>query len=149
MPVTVARMATGAAVLAMLAQAGCSNAASDLAPGDTDDMAPFAQIAPEDRLRLTGTEPFWGGEITGETLQWSTPDLPDGVAIPVTRFAGRGGLSFSGELEGAALDIAIVPGECSDGMSDRNYPFFAVVQIGSAVSEGCAWRDGVDDIGEP
>ena len=140
---------TAALAAFALAVAGCSDAVSDAAPGDTGDMEPFAAIAPADTLRLTGTEPFWGGTIAGDTLQWSTPELPDGIAVSVTRFAGRGGLSFSGELEGAALDISIVPGDCSDGMSDRTYPFFAVVQIGEETREGCAWREGVDALGEP
>lgn len=118
-------------------------------PGDSDDTQPYAGIAEDAVLKLTGTEPFWGATVAGDTLTWSTPGNIDGVVLPVTRFAGRGGVSFSAELDGATLDVAVTPGECSDGMSDRTYPFTATVQIGNAQRNGCAWREGVDELGEP
>ena len=118
-------------------------------PGDSDDTQPYAGIAEDAELRLTGTEPFWGATITDGKLTWSTPENIDGVTVPVERFAGRGGLSFSGEIEGSSLDVAVTPGDCSDGMSDRTYPFTATVQIGSTQYNGCAWREGEDELGEP
>lgn len=120
-------------------------------PGNADDTQPYSGIAEETVLELTGTEPFWNATITGGQMVWRTPEMPDGVSITVARFAGRGGLSFSGEMEGAALDIAVTPGDCSDGMSDRTYPFTATVQIGREQRNGCAWRVGFDEgmLGEP
>jgi uncharacterized membrane protein len=59
----------------------------------------------------------------------------------VSRFAGRGGLSFSGTLRAGDITVAITPGECSDGMSDRAYPFGATLQVDADVRQGCAWTD--------
>lgn len=139
--------AVTASVALLLAACGPGDNAN--VPGDTGDTSAYSGIAENDVLNLTGTEPFWGGTIVDETLTYATPDNQDGVAIALTRFAGRGGVSFSGELDGQALDLAITPAPCSDGMSDRAYPFAATLRIGSETREGCAWREGVDDLGGP
>ncbi len=101
----------------------------------------FDAIAADETVQFSGTEPFWGGEVTGSELRYSTPDNIDGVRIIVERFAGNNGLSFSGELNGQPFDLAVTPGECSDGMSDRSYPFVATLQIGEETRSGCAWTD--------
>ena len=110
-------------------------------PGDTANTEPYAGIAAEETVRFTGTEPFWGGEATGSTLTYSTPEDIDGTTIAVERFAGRNGLSLSGQLDGATFDMAITPGECSDGMSDRTYPFTVILQVRGEQRYGCAWTE--------
>lgn len=142
------RKAAIAAILGALSLAACQPGTEEGIPGDASDQQPYAGIAEGAIIRVAGTEPFWGGTITDGQLVWTTPEDIDGTRVPVERFAGRGGLSFSGELAGQAIDIAITPGACSDGMSDRSYPFNATVQIGSEQLSGCAWREGVDDPGE-
>jgi len=142
----------GAVLLLAACQAGDSPAAQGAgAPGDTDETAAYDGIAADAVLRFVGTEPFWGGNVTGETLLWSTPENTSenavGEQIAVTRFAGRGGLTFSGSLGGQPFDMAVTPGECSDGMSDRTYPFTTTVRLGAQQLNGCAWREG-DDLGE-
>ena len=97
-------------------------------------------------IRFAGTEPFWGGQVAGTSLTYTAPDNLDGSVITVERFAGRGGLSFSGRLDGRTFDLAITPGDCTDGMSDRTYPLVATLQLGSEQRNGCAWRDS-DDLG--
>ena len=37
-------------------------------PGDDSDTQPFSRIGAEETVHLTGTEPFWGGDIVGSTL---------------------------------------------------------------------------------
>ena len=98
-------------------------------------------IEPDETLRFTGTEPFWGGEVSGKSLTYSTPEDQDGTVIAVERFAGRGGISYSGLLEGADFEMVITPLECSDGMSDRTYPFTATLSIGEDKRNGCAWSE--------
>ena len=110
-------------------------------PGDTSETAPFSGIAADEALRFTGTEPFWGGEASGGTLTYSTPDDQDGTTIAVERFAGRGGISFSGTLAGAAFEMTVTPLACSDGMSDRTYPFTVTLEIGEDRRNGCAWSE--------
>ncbi|MFC3096807.1 COG3650 family protein [Alteraurantiacibacter palmitatis] len=124
-----------------LALAACSSQPDGQLPGNVQDDQPFSAIAPDEVIRLVGTEPFWGGEIAGDVLRWSTPENIDGQAISVERFAGRGGLSFSGTLDGGAIDIVVTPAPCSDGMSDRTYPFAVTVQKRAEQLNGCGWSD--------
>lgn len=117
------------------------NTQSTTGIGDTEDTRPYAGIGEEEVLHFTGTEPFWGGEVSGGTLTYSTPENIDGTQIAVERFAGRNGLSFSGTLEGAEFVMAVTPGACSDGMSDRTYPFTVTLQVRGEQRQGCAWTD--------
>ena len=135
--------------LALALLAGCHSgeaASGSGMPGSAEDTSPYHEIADDAVIRFVGTEPFWGGTVTGDQLTWSTPEI-EGEQIAVTRFAGRGGLNFSGTLTGQQFDLAVTPGQCSDGMSDRTYPFNATVKLGAQQLSGCAWREG-DDLGE-
>lgn len=134
---------SGALLLAACGQGGGANV-----PGDTEDDSAYAGIAEDAVIMLTGTEPFWGGTVERGTLTYTTPENIEGASTAVTRFAGRGGLSFSGQLDGRSLDLLVTPAECSDGMSDRTYPYVATLQLGSEQRNGCAWLEG-DDLGEP
>lgn len=127
--------------LAALALAACRPGGEASVPGDRSDARPFDAIGKDETLHFTGTEPFWGGTATGETLTWSTPENIDGTALAVRRFAGRGGLSFSGTLAESPFDMTVTPGECSDGMSDRTYPFVVTVRLGSETRSGCGWTE--------
>ncbi len=129
--------------------AACGSGSEGSVPGDSSDTTPFDEIAAADVLRLTGTEPFWGATIDGATMIYSTPDNIEGTAIAVSRFAGRGGVSFSGSLDGSPVDVLVTRGACSDQMSDREYPYNATLQIGDDLRIGCAWREGVDEVGIP
>jgi uncharacterized membrane protein len=116
-------------------------AADDAVPGDAEETAAYSEIAEDEVLRFTGTEPFWGGQVSGKSLTYSTPEDQDGTVISVERFAGRGGISYSGLLDGADFEMAITPLECSDGMSDRTYPFTVTLAIGEDKRNGCAWSE--------
>ena len=102
---------------------------------------PYDGIAADETVRFLGTEPFWGGETAGSTLTYDTPENPDGATITVERFAGNNGLSIAGDLESAPFDMVVTPGECSDGMSDRSYPFVVTLRIGEETRFGCAWTE--------
>ncbi len=105
------------------------------------DTQPYAGIAKDETLTLLGTEPFWNIEISGSSADYSSPEMPDGTPFEVERFAGNNGLGYSGELSGRAMQIAITPGECSDGMSDRSYPFTATVTWGDDTLYGCGFTN--------
>jgi uncharacterized membrane protein len=122
-------------------RAAAPAAAPGAAPGDTNDTAAYSGIGAAETIHFTGTEPFWGGESAGGTLIYSTPEDIEGTTIAVERFAGRGGLSLAGQLDGAPFDMAITPGDCSDGMSDRTYPFTVTLQVRGEQRQGCAWTD--------
>lgn len=134
--------------LRLAAMSALAFLANACAPSDSIDQSGevFAGISAAETVRLTGNEPFWGMEILAETdgehtARYSTPDNIEGTAFKVVRFAGNNGVGFSGELDGDAVQIAITPGDCGDGMSDRTYPFAATVALGDATLFGCAYTD--------
>ncbi|HWK42534.1 MAG TPA: hypothetical protein VNR60_11450 [Croceibacterium sp.] len=128
----------------MLVLTGCHSDSGDgtsSANIPAGDSHPYAEIAEAETLRFIGTEPFWGGQVANGSLLYTTPEDESGQTIKVERFAGRGGLSFNGELNGASLVMTATPSQCSDGMSDRTYPFAVVLKIGGETRNGCAWSD--------
>jgi len=139
---------------ALFALSACQQAANDegssTSPAATsdvtetqgaDDNRPFSGIAPTETLRFTGTEPFWGGTVAGDTVTYSTPENQAGEAIAVVRFAGRGGVSFTGTYSGGDFAMMVTPGSCSDGMSDRTYPFTVTLKLADETRRGCGWSD--------
>lgn len=110
--------------------------ASPIAEGSA---APFAAIGAEEAIRFTGTEPFWGGTVTGTRLLWQTPENIDGETLAVRRFAGNNGLAYTGTVGEQSFDMTITPGTCSDGMSDRAYPYTVTLKLGAEQRHGCAW----------
>ena len=145
------------ALLGLAALAGCNqaeppkdkvetivvtNAASSVpqsqVPGATPTPPPVPTpppTAPYQHMRATGTEPFWGMEVLPGQLRYSSPDLPDGVTFAAT---SADGLRFAGLMNGTAVTLVLAPGLCSDGMSDRRYPYSAVVTLGPQTLRGCA-----------
>lgn len=122
------------------AEAPSSGPSASIEP-TSGQSAPFAAIASDETIRFTGTEPFWGGTIRAGEMLYSTPENQEGQAIAVSRFAGNNGLGFSGSLDGRAVDLTVTPGSCSDGMSDRTYPFTVTLRLGEEQRSGCAWTD--------
>lgn len=124
-----------------VALAGCT----DL-PGEISrDTEPFDAIGEEALISAGGTEPFWNLAIAPEAggygAKYSTPDNLDGTQFALSRFAGNNGLGFSGEMEGKSVNLALTPGDCSDGMSDSVYPYTATLLLGDETLYGCAHTD--------
>ena len=122
-------------------RAALSGQSADAAIPDADSPEAYNGIGEDETLHFTGTEPFWGGEVVGTALTYTTPENPEGAKIAVERFAGRGGLSFGGALDGAEFEMTVTPLECSDGMSDRTYPFTVTLKIGEDLRNGCGWTE--------
>ncbi|GAA0755518.1 putative membrane protein [Erythromicrobium ramosum] len=121
--------------LLFAAAAACTPAADGIDPkGKT-----FDAVAPEEAVTLTGTEPFWTLAIAAGEGVWTTPENQPGTRFAVKRFAGNNGLGFSGELDSKPLTATLTPGECSDGMSDRRFPFVATIALGGETFEGCGY----------
>ena len=120
---------------------GCSET-----PGEISrDSTPFDAVADDAVISVGGTEPFWALVVTpaddGYEARYSSPELPEGETFPVSRFAGNNGLGFSGEWAGAPVVLALTPGECSDQMSDRTYPYTATLQLDEVTLFGCGHTD--------
>ena len=114
-------------------------------PGEVET---FDGIADDDVINLVGTEPFWSMEIKQGLLLYTTPVIP-GEPRYCRHFAGNNGLGISGELGSEALQIAVTPGECSDGMSDRTYPFTATVSLAEQQLNGCGYTSSTPFSGDP
>lgn len=115
--------------------AACSPAADGIDPAGKT----FDAVAPEEVVTLTGTEPFWNLVVDGQNGVWTTPDNQPGTPIVLARFAGNNGLSFTGTLDGKPITATLTPGECSDGMSDRRFPFVATIALGGEALAGCGY----------
>ena len=97
---------------------------------------------------LIGLEGVGGGTtsviVTPETAMdpkgvWTTPERQPGTMFTVSRFAGNGGLGFTGTLDGKPITATLTPGQCSDGMSDSRYPFVATIAFGGETFAGCGY----------
>ena len=105
------------------------------------DSQAYSGIGATEIIHFTGTEPFWAGQVAGQSLTYQTPEDQAGRQLTVERFAGQNGLSFSADLEGQPFVLAVTPGKCSDGMRDRAYPFTVTLQVKGEQRQGCAWTD--------
>ncbi len=108
----------------------------------------YAGVGADETVSLIGTEPFWGLTITGAQARYSTPDRVSGAQFTVSRFAGNNGLGFSGTLDDAPLTATLTPGQCSDGMSDRSYPFTATIVHAGMTMQGCGYTSAKPFTGE-
>lgn len=130
----------------LLAAAACT-------PTQTDGIDPkgetFDAVLEDDVITLTGTEPFWGLKIENGEGLWTTPENQPGTRFALTRFAGNNGLGFSGNLEGEPFTATLTPGECSDGMSDRSFPFVATIALGGETLKGCGYTESQPFTGDP
>lgn len=122
-------------------------------PAQPDGIDPegkaFDAVGAQESINLLGTEPFWALRVEGQEGLWTTPENQSGTRFAVTRFAGNGGLGLSGTLEGKPLTATLTPGECSDGMSDRRFPFVATIALGGETLRGCGYTQSQPFTGPP
>jgi uncharacterized membrane protein len=87
-------------------------------------------------MQAAGTEPFWGLKVTHEELVFSRPGQSDVRAPnPGPKMEGKSAVWAAPH---GALELTLTPGHCSDGMSDRDYPYTAVVVVDRQTLSGCA-----------
>jgi uncharacterized membrane protein len=130
------------ALTAVLLLAACKPAAEATKTAATPAPAPVTANADgpfAGEFNALGTEPFWAVEIREKTLKLSGPDRADLIVPnPGPRVEGLKAL-----WPGKGLVVVLTEGACSDGMSDRTYPYFAEVTTTDATLKGCATRPGV------
>lgn len=141
-----------------LALTACKPAASGAGAGDAQAAPAPAAAAPSDPvlnnidltqdLRAVGTEPFWAVEMTKAGLTFSAPDRPNATAPNTGPAMHEGEASWTGTTaDGKPLKVTLTAGPCSDGMSDREYPLKAKVELGGEKFNGCAAT--VAQLGQP
>jgi uncharacterized membrane protein len=89
-----------------------------------------------------GTEPFWSIDVTAGGIVYSTPETKKTFPyIAPLSAAGRTADSVRVyRLRGKGDNLLIIKKEnsCSDGMSDKDYPYSATFISGNRVLDGCA-----------
>lgn len=111
------------------------------APTATPKPAAAAQTSSGLALRAIGTEPGWVAEIgTGAQpkislqLDYGQRKLEVAKATVIEESNG-----FAGDTnDGTAVSLTYKREQCSDGMSDRDYPASVILQIGDQQYQGCA-----------
>jgi uncharacterized membrane protein len=94
---------------------------------------------PEMRIRAVGTEPFWGANVEGRCVTYSTIEDQDGTRV-WTQFSGsaESGI-WRGALGGQTFVMRTRPQPgCSDGMSDIRYPVAVALTVMGEERRGCA-----------
>ncbi|MDX3900615.1 MAG: membrane-like protein [Sphingobium sp.] len=101
---------------------------SDTAPRRSGSLAPARDVA----YRALGTEPFWSVTVRGGVATLTRPDRPP-IALPVERNDDRRAVRYSGE----GLTMTLIPGPCSDGMSDALYADRVQIAFAEGTLKGC------------
>ena len=124
-----------AAALALALAAALGGGAAQAAP------EPWGAIGAAEPLTGLGTEPFWGVRIHRGFLKLTTPDDEAGRFARIRRAATRRTLTFRGTLrrEGPFTVTVRRDPRCSDGMSDRTYPFELTIRFARHTLQGCGW----------
>ena len=91
---------------------------------------PQPQAAP---YRAVGTEPFWSLTIDQRAISFTLAG-----STPVQQPKPQVIVGFAGEIyRTQRIDVNIVHGACSDGMSDRNYPDKVQIRVDEHHFSGC------------
>ena len=115
-------------------QAGDSSAVA--VPLDSTTVAIMAEP-----LRALGTEPFWALDIDTGGLKFITPDDTSGIRFPSTApTISADTVVWSLQAEHGTIEARVWAEKCSDGMSDREYPFASQVIVHGTTYRGCADR---------
>lgn len=105
------------------------------APGQPQVVAPTDPAVPfRQDFVLSGTEPFWRVDVKGTTLVLTRPDPEPAVTGANASLAASSGKAT---WTTPALTATVTAKTCSDGMSDRVYPYEAVVKVGDLELKGC------------
>jgi uncharacterized membrane protein len=86
-----------------------------------------------------GTEPFWSIERKKDSIIFHMSDWEKPVVLKANRtINSKDSVVYSGRDHTEYLETRIVPGECSDGMSDRKYDYAVTVIHNGHTYKGCA-----------
>jgi uncharacterized membrane protein len=89
-----------------------------------------------------GNEPFWSVQLRDTTVVFTTPDDQRGATMLGRRIPSLRGTVIQGSGPKGEFHLGIVPGECSDGMSDRRYDHQSTFIYGGTTYKGCAEEVG-------
>lgn len=99
------------------------------------------QVSLAQNFRISGTEPFWGMQITQRRITFEALGFPKQTFpyVPPIKAAGKPAQAVRIYQLGAGNTLIIQKVDrCSDGMSDTIYPYSALFIWGRQVWSGCA-----------
>jgi uncharacterized membrane protein len=92
------------------------------------------------RLHCSGTEPFWGLELSysraDARFAFSEEDFSTGFSPP-TSPANRANIWLRTRFDFETEFLLLEAETCSDGMSDRTYPYSVLVRLEENLLSGC------------
>ena len=97
-------------------------------------------------FRAKGNEPFWSVDVTPSGVIITRPEKETLTFEyqPLSK-ADDGTRVFKGEMPDGKLELTLVPGKCSDGMSDTVYGWNAKAVIDGEELKGCAYSGLVSE----
>ncbi|MBC5796082.1 hypothetical protein H5968_13235 [Sphaerospermopsis sp. LEGE 00249] len=103
----------------------------------------IAQSSKIEEFVARGTEPFWSVTVGRRGIIYSSPGNRDQTfpyTAPLTAQGRPNDLVRVYRFRGRENNMLILRkvNSCSDGMSDKNYPYSAILMLGNRVLEGCA-----------
>lgn len=109
----------------------------------TSNSLVVAETTSSEEFIARGTEPFWSVTVSKKGIVYSSPDTKQqtfSYVAPLKAEARRADLVRVYRLQGKRNNILIIKkvDACSDGMSDKEYPYSAIFILGNKVLEGCA-----------
>lgn len=111
--------------------------------GESQPDDPALLVDPEPafptNFRAIGTEPFWAVHVNDDRLRYMTPENQQGEQADLVREqAPLEETAITAELGERDLILTGRIEECSDGMSDRVYPYTVTLRLGDQTMQGCA-----------
>lgn len=89
-----------------------------------------------------GNEPFWTVKVNGSTLTLITPENLAGKQLNALQSVSTDSLKFTGQDQGHAFTLLIVPGTCTDSMSDEVFSYTSTWTYAGDSNTGCAASGG-------
>lgn len=126
--------------LPLIASALLLTACAEAPAPDNPEPTAMAELVFPASFRAVGTEPFWAVHVGDDRLRYLTPEDQQGESVPFVREqTPKGEMAVTAEVDGKALMLTGRIEECSDGMSDRVYPYTVTLRLGEDTEQGCAW----------
>lgn len=106
-------------------------------PANSPETPASAEPVSDMDIVMIGTEPFWRLDVKSGELSLSRPDSAV-VRVRNADFSFSPPTAvFTGKAGDQTLVARLTKGRCSDGMSDRTYPYRAEVTLGDLTLKGC------------
>lgn len=120
-----------------------NRSAANNAPSTSRSNSDVAQNTSGEEFIARGTEPFWNMTVSKRGIVYTSPEVKKLTFAYVNplKAAGRPeDLVRVYPLKGKNNNMLIIKkdNKCSDGMSDKIYPYSATLILGNTVFEGCA-----------